>query len=178
MNLIFLPSAPFINTFATIDLKKVTMKIKDGATTPEEVEIKIGEGNFTWTERIEREYELDRGTLDSVRNGDETPMEVRFDFKWEFIKAKTADSVPTIEEALKQIGKASTWVTTSSDACEPYSVDIELLNAPACTGEQNETITFPDFRHEELSHDLRNASISCNGRCNATVPTIVRSTAS
>ena len=176
MNLRLIAGAPFVNTFATIDLKKTTMKIKDGTTTPNEVEIKIGEGNFTWTERIEREYELNRGTLDTVRNGDEAPMEVRFDFKWDFIKAKVPDTVPTIEEALKQIGKASTWTTTSADACEPYSVDIELENDPDCTGEQREIITFPDFRHEELSHDLRNASISCTGRCNATLPTIVRQT--
>ncbi len=176
MNLRLIPSVPFINTFATIDLKKVTMMIKDGKTVPNEVEIKIGEGNFSWTERTEREYEKDRGNLDSVRNGDETPMEVRFDYKWEFIKAKTADTVPTIEEALKKIGKAAAWITTSSDACEPYACDIELLNAPDCTGEQNETLTFPDFRQEELSHDLRNSSISCTGRCNATAPVIVRST--
>jgi hypothetical protein len=175
MNLTFVPSF-FVDTFATIDLKNCTMKLKDGKTIPNEVEIKIGEGNFTYTERVERDYELDRGILDTVRNGDETPMEVRFDFKWEFIKSKTGDSVPTIEEALKQIGLASSWVTTSSDACEPYSVDVELENDPGCAPEQREITTFPDFRYEELSHDLRNASISCSGRCNATEPTIVRQT--
>ena len=168
--------SPRVSVFATIDLKETTMKIKDGSTTPEEVEVKIGEGNWTWTERKERTYELDRGLLDTVRNGDDAPMEVRFDFKWIFLKAQASDSVPTIEEALKQAGKASTWVTASSDACEPYSVDLELENNPDCTTELREIMTFPDFRHDELSHDLRNASVSCTGRCNATEPTIVRET--
>lgn len=171
-----IPSVPFLNTFATIDLKNCTIKIKDGSSTPNEVEIKIGEGNMSWTERVEREYELDRGSLDTVRNGDETPMEVNFDFKWEFIKAKDTDSLPTIEEALKQTGKASGWATTSSDACEPYSVDLEIENDPDCSPEEKETLTFADFRYEELGHDLQNASISCSGRCNAVKPTSVRST--
>ena len=161
---------------ATIDLKNTTMKIKDGKTVPNEVEILIGEGNFNWTEHIERKYELDRGSLDTVADGDEIPMDVNFDFKWVFIKAMTPDTLPTVEEALKKIGKASAWITTSSDACEPYCIDIELTNAPSCGSEQQEIITFPDFRHEELAHDLRNASIACSGRCNATVPTIVRQT--
>ena len=113
-----------------IDLKDVTFKIKDGTTpTPNEVEIKIGEGTLTYTERQNMDYTLNRGTLDEVREGDEVPMDVKFEFTWEYIKANTTSGgTPTIEDALKQIGNAVAWVSSDADTCRPYAVDLEILN--------------------------------------------------
>lgn len=161
------------NIYKSIDLKQTTFKIKDGATTPEELTIVIGEGNMTWTERVERMYELDRGNLDTVNNGDQQPMEVRFDFRWDYI---VGDATPTPYEALKQTGNASAWVSTDSDACAPYAVDLEVVYDPDCGGNDKETYAFADFRYEELAMDFRNKSISCSGRCNTVAPTITRST--
>lgn len=136
--------------------------------TPNSITVKIGEGNFTYSEKRNMEYVLDRGKLDTVREGDEVPMEISFDFTWEFISAASGDSAPTVEEALKRSGKASQWTSTSEDACEPYAVDISLKNVPGCgfTG-QNEVLLFPDFRWESLEHDASNGAVAVQGKCNA-----------
>lgn len=167
----FLNAAPFVLAYANIDVKDTRMYIRDGGTN--QLEIKIGEGNFTWTETKNRDYILDRGTLDEVRNGDEAPVEVSFDILWDYIKG-AGGGVPTVEEALKNIGNASGWATSDTDACRPYAVDIVLIYDPACVTGDVEAVTFADFRYESLDHDLRGGSISCSGKCNVVVPTITR----
>ena len=170
----------FNPVFFQIDLKDVTLKIRDGATpTPNEIEIKIGEGNLTYSENRNIEYTLDRGLLDEVRKGDEVPMDVSFDFVWEFIKGSSASAgaPPTIEDALKNTGQAAAWVSTDPDTCRPYAVDIILEHVPSCgagSDAEQETITLPDFRYETLDHDLRAGTIAVTGRCNAEEATAVR----
>jgi hypothetical protein len=160
-----------------IDLKKCIMRIKDGTSgTQNTLTIKIGAGNMNWTEKKTREYIADRGVLDAVRDADQEPLDLSFEFMWEFLKAQAGDSVPTIEEAIKGIGKASTWVSSDPDTCQPYAVDIEIEHDPSCTGELKEFILFPDFRYEQLAHDLRAGTVSCSGRCNVVEPTITRET--
>ena len=162
--------------FATIDLKNCTIKIIDGtAVTPNEIEVTIGEGNLTYTRARNIEYILDRGVLDDVREGDQIPLDISMDFRWDYISAFAASGTPTIEEALLNEGEATDWESTDSDACRPYAVDIELEYAPTpTTCGDKETFTFPDFRVETLDHDLRAGTVSCTGKCNAVKPTIVR----
>ncbi len=132
------------------------------------LEIKVGEGNLTYTENTAREYIKNRGLLDTVRNADEEPVDASFDFTWEFLSAVTSSGLPTIKEALKQSGEASSWVSTSSDACEPYSCNIEIFYDPACGGANTELIELLYFRQETLEHNLRDATVSCTGKCNVT----------
>jgi hypothetical protein len=159
---------------AQIDLKDATIKIKDGAATQNEIEVTIGEGNLTWTERKNIEYVLDRGNLDEVREGDQAPVELSIDAIWEYIKSLSGSGTPTIEDALKNVNEASTWESSDSDACRPYAVDIEIYYVPDCATGDTELITFSDFRYEQLDHDLRAATISVSGRCNITMPTASR----
>ncbi len=136
--------------------------------------IKVGEGNVNYSESVNREYILNRGNIDTIRDGDDIPMDVSFDFVWEFLTAVGGSAVPTIEEVIKQTGEASTWLTTSSDACEPYCIDIEIYYDPGCGGDNTEEIVLPYFRHEKLDHNLADSQISCTGKCNATVANITR----
>ena len=161
---------------AQIDLKKATITIRDGtAVTPNELIVKIGEGNLTFTERRNMEYTLDRGLIDEVREGDQVPMEVNIDFVWEYLSAPSGGDTPTIVEAIKGEGVASDWVSTDDDPCRPYAVDIVVEYDPDCGGATTtETITLPDFRFEEVGHDLREGTMSCSGRCNSVAPLAVR----
>ena len=165
----FAKSIPFLIVGAVIDMKKTTMTISDGATTPNTLEIMVGEGNFTYNERRNMEYIKDKGSLDTVRQGDEEPVEVRFDIQWEYLQSETEVN---IEEALKQIGAASAWVTSSADLCEPYAVDLIVLYDPDCAPNPTETITVADFRWESLEHDLRGGTIACSGNANVTLATV------
>lgn len=158
-----------------VDIKNATIKFKDGATpTPNELEIKVGEGNVTFVERIAREYALDKGRLDTVRNGDEAPVDVSLEFQWEWLKADTGNP-PTPVDVLYRRGEASGWVSSSSDPCEPYCIDIEIYIDPDCEdGTKAELILLPDFRHEELNYDLRAGQIAVTGKCNVTTVTPTR----
>jgi hypothetical protein len=140
---------------------------------PQELEIKIGDGNLTYTESSEYEYDLDRGVLDTVRSGDQVPLDLSLDFVYEYITTGTGEAISPMD-ALKNIGGASEWVSSSSDPCEPYAIDVEVVHTPICTTQAVETTVFPDFRSESREPDLGEAAISVTGRCNAIQPTVTR----
>ena len=142
---------------------------------PIELEIKIGEGNMTYDESREVVFIRDRGALDTLKEGDEQPMDVSFDFTWEFIRAISGGTTPTIEEVLKHIGAATTWISSNvTDPCAPYVVDVEIVNAPECGIILAEVIRLPIFFYTKLSHDAGAAQVSCTGQCNATMAIITR----
>jgi hypothetical protein len=138
------------------------------------VEIKVGNGNLTYTISQEVLYDLDRGDLDTVREGDEQPMSISLDLVWEEVRSVAGDTTPTPEEVLRQYGSAADWLSSASDLCEPYAIDIEVEVLKPCGGVQLEIYTFPDFRWESIDHNVSDAMLSTSGRCNATAPTIVR----
>ena len=112
--------------------------------------------------------------LDNVRVGAEEPMDVSFDFVWEFITASSGSGVPSIEDALKKRGEASGWITTSADVCHPYCVDLEIFYTPPCGGAEKERIVLNEFHYETLEHDLRAGSVSCTGKCNTKEAVVTR----
>lgn len=151
--------------------------VVDGAAftwQPHELEVDIGEGTFTYSEKRNIEYKKSRGKLKTVREGDEEPVDVRIDAVWEFLRSVSGATTPTIEEALKKIGAASEWVSTDPDACQPYAVDIVVEYIPPCSGVQSETITIGDYRWESLEHDAKAGTINTSGKANVTQATVVR----
>ncbi len=140
---------------------------------PIQIDIKIGDGNVTYTEANEYEYDLDRGLLDTVRAGDEVPMDVSLDFVYEYITTGTSETVSPMD-ALKKIGGASEWRSSSSDGCEPYAVDVTIVHTPICTTQAIETTVFSDFRSDSREVDLGEANVAVSGRCNVTQPTVTR----
>ncbi len=143
------------------------------AVAPHVLEVRLGDGNFSYTEKKAREYKKNRGKLDSVRNGDEDPLEVKLDFAWIFIKSSTGEDL-TVEDVLKQQGQASTWVSAGQDPCEPYCVTLRIEYVPPCSSAKKEIIDLAEFRYEELQHDTKTAMIACTGKCNLTMPTVTR----
>ena len=138
------------------------------------LEVKIGEGNLTFNEKQTIEYKRNRGRLDQTRYGDDEPIDVSFDFWYEFLTASTG-LTPSIEDVLKNRGEASDWITSDQDdPCQPFSIDIEVFYTPLCTGEDIELVTLPKFRWETLNHDLKAGTISCSGKCNVTQAVIER----
>jgi len=127
----------------------------------------------TYTENSEYEYELDRGQLDTVREGNQVPMDVNLDFVYEFVTTGTGEAI-TPMDAIKGKGGAAEWVSSSADPCEPYAVDVEVEHIPPCGGADMEISIFPDFRADSKEFDLGEATVSVSGRCNAVEPTISR----
>ena len=134
------------------------------------ITIVIGDGTLTYSEKTPREFTKDRGNLNSVRNADEEPMDVAFDFLWDFITSESGGANPTIEEALRKEGLALSqgWVTTASDVCQPFCVDLEVVNAPECSSVNREFTVIEEFYQENLDHDAKEGSVACSGRSNRT----------
>lgn len=148
----------------------------EGALTflPQRIEVKVGEGNLTWTEAKEYEYLRERGDLDTVKEGDEQPVELNLEFVYEYIRTQSGQAITPVD-ALKQTGQAAEWVSSSSDQCEPYAVDILAKHCVPCGTDQDEDVLFVDFRYESLEFDLSEATIAVSGRCNVSEPTVTRS---
>lgn len=136
---------------AQIDLKKAIVTIGGVALT-------IGEGNLTYSEKRNMEYKLNRGLLDDVREGDEIPMDVKFDAKWEYVMGSA--------NAIRALRNAS-GPSSDPDVCRPRAVDIVITFTPPCTNTHT-TITLPDFRWEGFDWDLKAGTVACSGKCNAT----------
>jgi len=141
---------------------------------PHQIEVTIGEGNCTYDETRNMEYKLDRGRLGNVRLGDEAPVDVSMDFVWEDVTAAT-DDPPTPVDAIKKIGAAAAWVSSGADPCEPYAVDLKIVNTPLeCEDGEVETTLLQEFRYEKLSFNPKDGTISVTGKCNITEATVTR----
>ena len=154
---------------AQIDLRNATLFIVSGSNF---IEVKIGDGNLTYAETRDIKFVKSRGNLDTVREGEQMPMDVSFTFVWEFI---TGDGDTTIEDALKREGGAVGWLSTNQDPDAPYCVDLQILYTPPCTSAKREAITFSQFNYEKLSHSLKDGTVDCSGKCNAVKAIVTRS---
>jgi len=139
------------------------------------LEVTIGEGNLTYTESREVEYVLNRGNLDTVREGDQVPVSINLDFVWDFITAISGAETPTLEDAMKQIGGAADWESSDADECALYAVDLEIEYVPPCGSAYRERILLADFRWDDLEHNIDEAQVSCTGRANVTQAAVTRS---
>lgn len=128
-----------------------------------EVTLKIGAGNLTYSEKRNVEYTLDAGVIDEVRLGDEVPMDVSVDCTW----VEYSGSGVALEDSFSGTGTASAWASSDTDACRPYAVDLIVEYIPPCGGGIPNIITLPDFRWEEKSFDLKGGTFSVKGKCNA-----------
>ena len=164
----------------TLTFTAGTLKVAIAATdvikvfpVAQSIDVRLGSGTLTWSEKRNMVYTMDRGNLYGVREGDEVPMDVKLEFMWESIKG--TGSVPSIEDALKKTGAAAAWVSTDTDACNPYAVNLVIDYVPPCAGQvTRELITLEDFRWESLDHDLKAGTVSFSGKCNTKQANILR----
>ena len=170
-------SATTTNIVFTPALATATLPSDDDVLTftSQQLDVTIGDGNLTYSEAKAYDYELDRGNLDTVREGDDQPLDVSLEFVYDFVTTGTGETITPVD-ALKQKGAAAEWVSSATDPCEPYAVDMEVEYLVPCgsAGTEDEVTIFPDFRYEGLDFDLSEATISVSGRCNATEASVTR----
>ena len=143
---------------------------------PQQINIKIGEGNLTYTEHRDYTYLLDRGWLDTVREPKDVPMDVKLDAVYEHITSDTGELVCPMD-ALKGVNSAAEWVSSSPDLCEPYCVDLLVEYDPPCAAVNRETNVFPMFRAETREVNYNAATIVLTGKCNVREPVTYRGAA-
>lgn len=130
-----------------------------------QLDIKVGSGELFFREKKQYEYLKEKRRLDEVKEGEDIPMEIDFQFKWDFLTSNSGET-PTIEDVLKN---HAGWTSTSD--CD-YTLDLEILHEP-CPG-QVERIILPDFSYETLVHTIKDGYVKCSGTCNATEATVTR----
>lgn len=155
--------------------KNATVVADDAVITflPQLLEIKIGEGDLSWSENREFIYDLDRDRLDTVRQGPDQPVEVDLNFTFDYVTTQSGQALTPID-ALKSIGEADEWVSSSADACEPYAVDLYVVHCVPCGTDHSQDFLLADFRWESLDYSVADAAISVSGRCNVTEITTTR----
>jgi hypothetical protein len=139
------------------------------------VTVKLGDGTAKWNTTRQMQYDLNRGVIDTVHEGDDVPMDLEINASWEYVRSSSGEAISPVE-AVSKTGAAAGWVSTG-ELWEPYAVNVTIVFTPAygATAGRIETYFFPDFRCEKSAFTLENANIVLSGRCNATVPTITRS---
>lgn len=150
--------------------------ISDGAVItylPQRILMKVGDNDFEWNEPNEPIFDLDRDVLDGVRSGPEVPMELNYASVLNFLVASSGQPV-TPYEALHRTGGAADWHTTSIDPCEPYCIDVFILDIPPCGSELAEVMYFRRFYPTNKRGSIRDAVLEIVGKCNATKPEVTR----
>ncbi len=140
---------------------------------PQQIYVKIGEGNLTYTEHRDYAYLLDRGLLDTVREPKDVPMDVKLDAVYEHITSGTSEAVCPMD-ALKGMNSAVEWVSSAPDQCEPYSIDLLVEYDPPCAPVNREATVFPMFRAETREINYSAATIVLSGKCNVKEPNVYR----
>lgn len=130
------------------------------------IEVEIGEGNLTYSEKRPLEYVTNGNEISEVREADEEALDLKIDFTWK----RVADSFEGLIDMIDNRSETQ----TSSDAieCRPYAVDVKLRYPVACTIPASKDINFDDFRYETLDYDIKAGTISVSGKCNISYPTI------
>lgn len=152
----------------TLDLKEGTIYFLDGATTPATLEVHLDDGNLQYTRRRNIEYKKDRGLLDHTREGDQEPMDVSLECRFNALKSQSGNPI-TLTEFLEREGAGSSLVTTGG-ACEPYAIDIHVQLNRNCGTTQDEIFKFEEFRFEEIGGDFKAGTLSITGKCNRVKP--------
>ena len=169
---------------ALIDLKFATIEITDGSTPPHALVVNLGTGNLEYTEARTVEFVKRRGELDTVREGEEQPLDLSFQFAWESLAATQPGDPPTVEDVLKRRGPAAGWKSTSPDPLAPYCVNVLVVLGPGdggaalpgdpptaeCLasrgGHGPRTVALQQFHYEELAHSMADATVDVKGKCN------------
>lgn len=153
------------------NIKNSVIKIKDGTTpTPQEVTVKVADGEISWEETRELAVEKDRMNLDTIEVMEDNPLSVSMSFIWDYFEG---DAVDSIYEAIK--GDTDTpWVSTDANSCTSKACDIEIEFTPGCSTEKKEVITLQKFHWQSISPATGNRLISVTGICNVTVPDYAR----
>jgi len=154
-------------TFNTRNLRDGVVTLYD-LTRTAHMTIALDEGDLSWTQTQNVIEVMDRGVLDHIRAGDESPMDISFTIKYQNLQA---DTVTTAYEAIRGVGEAATWDSTRNEDVYCFSADFRVLNTSDTT---EETISFRDcfYTSLEFSEGDEYDTLAVTGRSFTTAPTI------
>lgn len=144
---------------------------------PRRVEFEVETGDFQWTEGANPIIRKPRGVIKGLRRGEEQEMTIStaFAFSWMRASDPTIFNHITPYEALHRDGFASDWMPSShGGVCEPYSVDLVIIDRPDCGSENAEVFIFPQFAFNSINPVVQDGIVNFGGVSAATKPIIKR----
>lgn len=144
---------------------------------PRRVEFEVETGDFQWTEGDNPIIRKPRGVIKGLRRGEEQEMSITttFAFSWMRATDPTIFSDITPYEAIKRKGFAADWMPSShGGVCEPYSVDLVIIDRPDCGSENAEVFIFPQFAFNNINPVVQDGIVNLGGVCAAKEPIIKR----
>ena len=141
---------------------------------PQELNIKLGDGNLTYTEHRDYTYLLDRGWLDTVREPKEVPMDVKVDAVYEHVASRSGELVTPVEALDRGGTRVGVGQFLARSVRTVLHRPVRGLRAAVRSDEQAETSQFPMFRAETREMNFNAATIVFTGKCKATEPIVTR----
>jgi hypothetical protein len=146
---------------------------------PRRIEFEVETGDLAWTETFNPNVRLSRQRIAGLRRGEEAPMEVTSAFVFDWMRTQTTDTNPLTDltpyECLHQIGFASDWLPSShGGVCEPYTIDLVVVDSPDCSSQQAEIFIFPQFAKQTINPSVNDGIVNLSGLCVAERPIITR----
>lgn len=146
---------------------------------PRRLEFEPEGGEFEWGQTKERIIRTPRGQIKGSRKGPEQAMTVTTSFPFEFLRAQTTATDMLDEltpyECLEQEGFAADWMPSShGGVCEPYSIDLVIVDKPDCLSQQASVWIFPQFDYTDLGPTVSEGIVNLTGSCVARKPILQR----
>ena len=140
----------------------------------QQIYVKIGEGNLTYTEHRDYQYLLDRGLLDTVREPKDVPMDVKLGRR---VRAHhQRHQRGRLSDGRAEGARTAPWsgsVRLPTSASRTAST-CWWSTIPPCADVNRETTVFPMFRAETREMNYSAATIVLTGKCMAKEPTVYR----
>lgn len=146
---------------------------------PRRLFFEVETGDLAWTEGANPIARKSRGILSGLRKGEDQEIDVTSAFVFDWMRSQTTDLNPltdiTPHEVLHNVGFASDWLPSShGSVCEPPSVDIVVIDRPACGSQQAEIFIFPQFAFTNISPSVQGGIVNFSGMSIAEFPIIKR----
>lgn len=156
----------------TRNLRDGKIILQDGSSTPKTLEIPISAGDFAFTLNSPTFIIMNRGKINSRKNGDEMPTDLSFSVffeQWSY--GNGSASGISVADCFQGVGGASDWVST--DPCGPFSISIVFeMDNPCAVGEK-EVLTFGKFHADTIAFKEGNEynTLSITGKALQQKPT-------
>lgn len=126
----------------TKNLRDATLKIQDGSTPVNEIELALEDGELSYERTKNYVHVFDRGVYSHSRKGDEAIISGSFALKFVELIKQSGAADPTPDEMLNFRGAAASYASTNDDGGDVDTIKL-IFEIPSPTaGEQAERTTF------------------------------------
>lgn len=134
---------------ATRNLRDGAIFIEDGSAIPKIFEALLTEGDLAFTEKDQSFIVMDRGRIDSRKQGDESVLDINFTAKFQQWSGAYGDTGLSLIDVLTGSARARAAGYVSTDQCGPWAVTVKFRVVDPCNKANAEVFTFSNVHISE-----------------------------